>query len=473
MERATHRISEKWSRLLADLSQDPTGPRMRWGLWLVLPLILLAGSTLLIRLTGFDFSFQKALYMAGGNSWSIGEHPFWKALYHYGTAIPAITVLSSFVGLVMGFYREKFRRWRKIFLFSILLAVLGPGVITNGILKEYWGRPRPRHVEDLGGHQKFEPILTLDLSSKGKSFPCGHATMGFYFFGGFFLLRRYRRGIAEGFLAFGITWGTLIGMARMAQGGHFLSDVIWAAAVCYFTAMGLYFAFRLDERLVLPASREKKMSRTAKIGSSIAGLAVLGGILVATPYRDERDIQLLHDYAKEGPLRIHLTLVVGESDLLPAEEFSISGEAYGHGVPTSQIAFNYLEYDLEDLTYVIFQERKSGWFTEVNEQLEVNVPWSRTRELWLQTSSSVTRVSLPVEATNTVIRIMRGDGEIHLESQGHDLEFVDSLEEGEKRNFSLLIDEDFEGRLLIDEKPVIPAEIEKKRKNNAIDGPAP
>lgn len=445
------KLSRYWGRLLSDLAAPPEGPRLRPVLWILLPLLLLLAVTFLVRITNFDFSFQQAIYQAGGDSWSLGDHPFWASLYRFGTLMPAVVILGSLVGLIVGFSRDKFRRWRKVFLFCILLAVTGPGVITNGLLKEYWGRPRPRHVEELGGHEKFEPVLTIDRISKGKSFPCGHATMGFYFLGGFFLLRRYRRRLAEGFLVFGLISGGLIGLARMAQGGHFFSDVIWAAAVCYFTGMGLFYLLKLDRGLTLAPNREKRMSRTAKIGSALAGALMLGGILVATPYRDERSFVLLNDYANEGDLRIHLTFTVGESDLIPSEKFEVTGKAYGHGVPTSQIAVNYLEYDLEDLTYVIFQERLSGWFAEIDEQLDVKIPWARTRELWLQPGKSRIWVSLPDAPSDSKIRIMEGDGEVHLDTNGQKVSFSEEPQE-DPSVVRIEIDDTFTGQLFLNEE---------------------
>lgn len=450
-------VSRECGRLLTDLSGAPRGPRFRPILWGLMPLLLLVAITIFVRLTEFDVSIQKGIYRAGDSSWSMGDHPFWASLYRYGTLLPALAILGSLIGLILGYSQDRFRRWRKVFLFCILLAVTGPGVITNGLLKEYWGRPRPRHVEELGGHEKFEPVLTVDRTSKGKSFPCGHATMGFYFLGGFFLLRRYRKGLAEAFLVFGLISGGLIGVARMTQGGHFFSDVVWAAAVCYFTAMGLFYLLRLDRGLALAPGREKKMPRTVKIGSALVGGLMLAGILVATPYRDERNFELLQEYSKEGDLHLSLTFTVGESDLIPADRFQISGEAYGHGVPTSQIAVNYLEYDRENYTLVIFQERLSGWFAEVDEQLEISIPWDRTREIQLELDRSKTWLTLPKNPRDTLIRIQSGEGEIHLDTNGQEITFSRKA----PRDSSVVrvqISDDFTGKLFVDGELHIPGD---------------
>ncbi|HCX59124.1 MAG TPA: PAP2 family protein, partial [Candidatus Cloacimonas sp.] len=67
-------------------------------------------------------------------------------------------------------------RNRKLYLFLVLAMIIGPGIIVNSALKENWGRPRPRDVEQFGGRYAYEAPLEIDLSSPGKSFPCGHAT---------------------------------------------------------------------------------------------------------------------------------------------------------------------------------------------------------------------------------------------------------------------------------------------------------
>jgi lipid A 4'-phosphatase len=52
---------------------------------------------------------------------------------------------------------------RKMFIsgrgavFLIATLALGPGLLVNVLLKEYWGRPRPIDVTEFGGQQQFVP----------------------------------------------------------------------------------------------------------------------------------------------------------------------------------------------------------------------------------------------------------------------------------------------------------------------------
>lgn len=405
-------MSERVSSLIADLEKPPGGPRFRFFRWVIIPLALLAIATILGRWGNFDLGAEELIYRAGGDSWELGKHWFWKGLYHVGTIPTLIVVLAAVCGYILSWYRQPYRRWRRAFLFLVFSAVIGPGVITNLTLKEYWGRPRPREVETLGGHSVFEPVLTVDTTSDGKSFPCGHATMGFYFFCLFFLLRRQRKGLAEIFLWGALTVGTLMGIARMLQGAHFFSDVAWAAAVCWFTPMGLYYAFKLDRGIVRRGLGEAKMPLWLKLTVGVTVSLIIGGIMLASPYRDQRNIFIVNDFAKEGPLVVQMNLTKGETDIVSSDKFTITGEAYGHGVPTSQIAEYYEESDKGEFSHLLYSERLSGWLAEVNEQLRVEMPWKRLEQLKINTGEAKIWIDLAGVENDTTIRLLGGEGTV-------------------------------------------------------------
>jgi lipid A 4'-phosphatase len=76
------------------------------------------------------------------------------------------------------------------------------------------------------------------------SWPSGHAALGFYF-AAFAPLLKKRRAAAT---AAGVVLGALIGLGRMAQGRHFLSDVVFAYFFVSLTARLLYY-FLCESRL--------------------------------------------------------------------------------------------------------------------------------------------------------------------------------------------------------------------------------
>jgi lipid A 4'-phosphatase len=119
--------------------------------------------------------------------------------------------------------------------FLLLLMLLGPGLLVNA-LKDSWGRARPAQITEFGGAAHFTPFLIpAKECARNCSFPSGHAAIGFWFMGPAFIDRR-RRTL---WFALGILCGLGIGCVRIAQGGHFLSDVLFSGWIVYGTALVL------------------------------------------------------------------------------------------------------------------------------------------------------------------------------------------------------------------------------------------
>lgn len=416
--------------LVADLEAPPSGRRFRPFLEGALPLLIAAALTVLVRLTGFDLEAARWIHRVGGGSWALGDHPFWKSLYQGGTVPAALAVFGALGLYVASWWRHSLVRWRKVFWFLILSGLIGPGVITNAVLKESWGRPRPRELVEFGGRSEFEPVFAYDPSSEGLSFPCGHATMGFFFLVGYFLFRRHRRGLADGFLFGGLVAGGLMGVARMAQGGHFFSDVVWAAVVCWYTPMGLYFAFGLDRGLVRDESAARILPLRMRVAAGAAGLLMLGGVLLGTPHHERCHYEVLGEFAKSGPLRVRLVLSTGRVEIVPGETFRIRAETDGHGLPTSKISRNFNESKQENGSYLVYSERVSGWFSEVDANLKVELPWSRVRVLEFHTGEAQVLVRLAPSEARPLLKLGSGTGTVELDPAGQGVSLRGALEKG-------------------------------------------
>jgi len=115
--------------------------------------------------------------------------------------------------------------------YLLLLLIAGPGLLVNSVLKEEWGRARPKHISEFGGTKNFTPALQpADQCQRNCSFVSGHAAMGFYFMGIAWITHRRR------WLFAGIALGALVGGGRILQGGHFFGDVVFAFWAVYFSA---------------------------------------------------------------------------------------------------------------------------------------------------------------------------------------------------------------------------------------------
>jgi lipid A 4'-phosphatase len=218
-------------------------PRPRFWREVAAPLVTVALVTYVLTRLDVDMAVQRH-YWSADQGWSQGASPLPDFLYHYGTwpalALAVGGLLLAVAGLCNRFYRPA---WRGA-LFMTLAMVLGPGLIVNVVFKKEWGRPRPKQVAEFGGQQDYSPFWQSTPYRQGRSFPSGHASMGFFLMMPYFLARRHRktRATSSLWLVIGIIAGGLIGWARITQGGHFLTDVIWSGALTY--ACG-WFADRL------------------------------------------------------------------------------------------------------------------------------------------------------------------------------------------------------------------------------------
>ena len=122
-----------------------------------------------------------------------------------------------------------------------LTLVVGAGLITNSVLKEYWGRPRPKQVVEFGGKLDYRPFWQPNLEATRepqKSFPSGHVAMGFFYLSLIIVGRHYKNRLLFGLgLFLTLFWGIGLMIARVAQGGHFLSDVIVSPIIMWLTVL--------------------------------------------------------------------------------------------------------------------------------------------------------------------------------------------------------------------------------------------
>ena len=119
---------------------------------------------------------------------------------------------------------------RRGFYLLASLAI-GPGLIVNTVLKEFWGRARPTTIHEFGGDLLFSPaLLPSNQCHHNCSFVSGHAAAAFWAIS--FALLAPKRWLAWA-MAAALACGGFMGFVRMAQGGHFLSDVVYAGALVF------------------------------------------------------------------------------------------------------------------------------------------------------------------------------------------------------------------------------------------------
>jgi lipid A 4'-phosphatase len=147
--------------------------------------------------------------------------------------IPLLICLSIYFFIK---YRDSNQTFKKnIYTFLTLSLVLGPGVLVNTILKNNSiGRARPSQITEFGGSADFTRAFEYSgACDKNCSFVSGHASMGFYFIALGWLFQSKR------WFYTGLAIGAIVGLTRIVQGGHFLSDTIFALWAVYWVNLGL------------------------------------------------------------------------------------------------------------------------------------------------------------------------------------------------------------------------------------------
>jgi lipid A 4'-phosphatase len=145
------------------------------------------------------------------------------------TALVAPAVVALLLKLVMPERRMLMPGRAAVFL-TVTLA-LGPGIVTNIVLKDHWGRSRPIDVAPLGGSDRF--VAWWDPRGEcpeNCSFVSGDVSAAFWTLAPAALAPPAWRPLAyAGALAFGAG----VGFLRMAAGGHFFTDAVFAGVFTF------------------------------------------------------------------------------------------------------------------------------------------------------------------------------------------------------------------------------------------------
>jgi lipid A 4'-phosphatase len=205
------------------------------------PIVLMAMIT--PYTTMLDLEFARAFYHPGDSSASghFTSNAFFDFMYNYGVIPAQITVSLALLVLLLSYVSSYWKPWRSSALMMVLTLAIGAGFITHVLLKDHWGRPRPRQVIEFGGKQPFRPYYEPNFFHQpepSKSFSCGHCSMGFYFFALALLGKRWRNRFVYWIsMSIAFTLGIALSITRIAQGGHFFSDVLMTGLIMWLTAL--------------------------------------------------------------------------------------------------------------------------------------------------------------------------------------------------------------------------------------------
>jgi membrane-associated PAP2 superfamily phosphatase len=199
-------------------------------------------ATYIMESTGADLAWTSTQYIEGGGrgGWIYSAKPLWKLLYDYGELPAWVLAIGAAAALFFVQKRRLPKSYARPCVAVVLAIALGPGLAVNGILKNEWGRPRPVDCTVFGGNEQFRHISEPAGPGGGKSFPCGHCSMAFGMAAGAVFYQIYPVASVCSLVG-GIVFGIVMGFARVSQGGHFPSDVLWSGVIVLSLIAALYY----------------------------------------------------------------------------------------------------------------------------------------------------------------------------------------------------------------------------------------
>lgn len=225
-----------------------------------------------LLIPGLDIGAARLFYRPGA------EFPLgrvgWISFIH-DTGVPAL-LIGGVLGALVIYATNRIRgtnflnlRGRGL-VFVLLCVALGPGLLVNVVLKDHWGRARPAQIVEFGGTRAYTPPLILaDQCDRNCSFVAGDPSAGFFYLSFAMLAGSAAGAVAAGALGLGI------GVLRMAEGGHFLSDVLFCGIVMAALVRFLYLL------LIEPDGRQQCAGWWRWASGSVRGRLTLALVVLA------------------------------------------------------------------------------------------------------------------------------------------------------------------------------------------------
>ncbi|MFY9478748.1 MAG: phosphatase PAP2 family protein [Aquabacterium sp.] len=256
-DRSRNAHTARTARHEPDDDDDSFDTRLIWaGLFLSLALFA--------KVPTIDLIFSQRYYTPQAGFFQ-ANNPLVQALYQYTPMLGnTLLVLSALLALGAPRLARLARRqgqnhaatqltglWRRTAIGLLLMATLSSGLIVELGLKNFMGRPRPVQTIEFGGDQPFHGAFQRgDNPGSHRSFVSGHAAAGFSLIAlGLFAGRTWRRR----WTLIGLTAGALVGLGRIMQGGHYLSDVVFSFYAVWLSCELVAFGMRRwDQRRQAP-----------------------------------------------------------------------------------------------------------------------------------------------------------------------------------------------------------------------------
>ncbi len=220
-----------------------TAPAPNFYVWHLVAAVLLAALLLaVIYLAGLDPFVSDLFFDQAAGVFPLRGNWLLEHILHAGFRNAVVGLaLGLLLAWLASFRLPALAPYRRLLLFLFLSMLIGSSAVAG--LKGVTGKHCPYDMRDFGGSVPYRELLDPLPAGvgPGKCWPGGHAASGFCLFGFYFAsIWLGRRRWAAAALAGALLLGFGVGLARVAQGAHFLSHNIWSALICWLITVALY-----------------------------------------------------------------------------------------------------------------------------------------------------------------------------------------------------------------------------------------
>ena len=361
---------------IPNFSQSQSGYYIVRGVILICLLIfILVGLTYWGEANNFDLRFS-AEFFTEEKEWFLAETNPWNWFYEYGV-IPGILVsLLSFFTWIYSRTNKKLAILRPYLLICALTPIIASALLVNLVLKDHTGRPRPREIKQFNGNWEYLPALQTGIPGRGHSFPCGHCSIAFTLTSGVVFWRRSRK-FAISSLSLGLVFGIMMSIARIAQGGHFITDAMWSLGVVWLTLTALYYFVyqppRTENNPVMQFTKKQKLNVSAGVILFLSALVIF--IWMRRPFYKEHNTVFEINEDVSG-----LVFFVPEKWELETAKYqeSENGEflllVKGFAPPYTTHYLSYSIEKIENLIKVHFKESVDGYHRNFRHKFKLRLP---------------------------------------------------------------------------------------------------
>lgn len=266
---------------LIEVTPQPQPPS--WSMVCIAACLGLAGALIFAAFPQIDLGVS-SLFYTGDGKFLFSRGSTGNVLREAVIWLFILALIGAFIGFAMMAFASRrllglgFAAW----VYILLSAGIGAGLVANTVFKDQWGRARPNQIVAFGGTKQFTaPLTRTDQCARNCSFISGEASSIFAV--GFALALLAEATRRRRLLIAAIAAGSFAGFLRIGGGGHFLSDVFFAGIFMAFVARGLYwllferFAAQFADEGPLHRRTRQAGQRSAEQASRMLGRArVLG-----------------------------------------------------------------------------------------------------------------------------------------------------------------------------------------------------